>query len=138
MTVLLPAARTNPVGRLLARFPTAPWSSMAEAIARVGYVARGTVYLAVGLVALLAALGLTPHARGPLGALEAWGEWPAGVIFLWLIGLGLYGFAGWRALQSATILDAATVAPRQQRSALWLVEYSATNSTSELVLPGRP
>lgn len=98
-------ARSNPVGRLLARFPTAPWSGMAEAVARIGYVARGTVYLAVGVVALLAAVGLTPRARGPLGALEAWGQWPAGVIFLWLIGLGLYGFAGWRALQSIFDVD---------------------------------
>jgi hypothetical protein len=100
MVVLLNAPRRNPIGRLLARFRTAPWSSVAEAVARIGYMARGSVYLAVGLVALLAAFGLTPHARGALGALDAWGEWPAGVVFLWLIGLGLYGFAGWRALQS--------------------------------------
>jgi hypothetical protein len=100
MTALLTSPRSNPIGRLLARFRTAPWSSVAEAVARIGYMARGSVYLAVGVVALLAALGLTPHARGALGALDAWGEWPAGVVFLWLIGLGLYGFAGWRALQS--------------------------------------
>jgi len=68
MTVPQTAARSNPVGRLLARFRSAPWSGVAEAIARIGYVARGTVYLAVGLVALLAALGLTPHARGPHGS----------------------------------------------------------------------
>ncbi|MDB5426165.1 MAG: hypothetical protein JWR47_297 [Phenylobacterium sp.] len=105
MTAPLTAARSNPLGRLLARFPNAPWSSVAETVARIGYVARGSVYLAVGAVALLAALGLTPHARGALGALEAWGEWPAGVIFLWLIGLGLYGFAGWRALQSIFDVD---------------------------------
>lgn len=105
MTVLLTPGRSNPVGRLLASFRTAPWSSVAEAVARIGYMARGSVYLAVGVVALLAALGLTPHARGALGALDAWGEWPAGVFFLWLIGLGLYGFAGWRALQSIFDVD---------------------------------
>ncbi|WP_372781596.1 DUF1206 domain-containing protein [Phenylobacterium sp.] len=105
MTAPLNAAHSNPIGRLLARFPAAPWASLAELVARLGYVARGSVYLAVGAVALLAALGLTPHATGALGALEAWGEWPLGVVILWLIGLGLYGFAGWRALQSVFDVD---------------------------------
>ncbi len=99
------AARTNPLSRMLGRFPAAPWSSLAEAVARIGYVARGSVYLAVGAVALLAALHLTPHAKGALGALEAWGQWPAGILLLWMIGLGLYGFAGWRALQSIFDVD---------------------------------
>lgn len=105
MSVPISAARSSPLGRLAAGFSAAPWSSVAELVARGGYVARGAVYVAVGAVALLASLGLTPHARSTLGALEAWGQWPAGVVFLWLIGLGLYGFAGWRALQSIFDVD---------------------------------
>ena len=71
-----------------------------EAAARLGYAARGAVYLSIGTIALLAAFDLIPRAEGAVGALEAWGDWPAGVALLWLVGLGLYGFAGWRALQS--------------------------------------
>ncbi len=82
----------------------APWPALAELACRAGYVARGCVYLSIGLVGLLAAARLTPHATGALGALDAWSDWPFGVTMLWLMGLGLYGFAGWRFLQS--VLDA--------------------------------
>jgi hypothetical protein len=102
-TVLTPAHR-RPIARLRRRFAAAPWVASVEMLARLGYVARGIVYLSVGLIALLAVMRLAPHTRSPLGALEAWGRWPYGVVLLWLTGLGLYGFAGWRALQS--IFDA--------------------------------
>ena len=76
-----------------------------EVAARLGYVARGLVYISIGIVAVLAAAGLTPRAEGPLGALEAWGRWKPGVALIWLIGLGLYGFTGWRVLQSVFDAD---------------------------------
>jgi hypothetical protein len=89
-----------PIDRLRRRFAYAPWSALLEAAARAGYVARGAVYLSIGAMALLAALDLWPRAEGAIGAMEAWGRWPMGLVLLWLVGLGLYGFAGWRALQS--------------------------------------
>jgi hypothetical protein len=92
------------IARLKWRFSTSPWGAAAEMAARMGYMARGTVYLSIGAIALLAAIGLTPHTRGALGALEAWAHWRLGVLLLWFTGLGLWGFAGWRALQS--LLDA--------------------------------
>ena len=72
--------------------------------ARLGYVARGVVYFSIGAIALLAALRLAPHPHGALEAVRAWSQWPLGNILLWVLGLGLYAFAGWRAMQS--ILDA--------------------------------
>jgi len=82
------------------------WGAAAEAACRAGYVARGFVYVSIGLVAMLAALGRTPHAKGAQGALiEAWADWPAGVALIWLTGVGLYGFAGWRVLQSVFDAD---------------------------------
>ncbi|WP_176695914.1 DUF1206 domain-containing protein [Phenylobacterium immobile] len=100
------------VRRFVRRLPLAdafphwvrPLATVVEVGARLGYVARGAVYVSIGAIALLAALGLTPRAVGVVGALEAWGEWPPGVALLWVIGLGLYAFAGWRALQA--IFDA--------------------------------
>lgn len=89
-----------PLSRLRRRFAHAPWRAVLETAARAGYVARGVVYLSIGAIALLASMDLWPRAEGALGAMEAWGRWPAGIVLLWLVGLGLYGFAGWRALQS--------------------------------------
>lgn len=94
-----------PISRLRRRFEHAPWQAVGETIARLGYAARAAVYLSIGLMALLAALDLTPRAEGALGALEAWGKWPAGVVLLWLLGVGLYGFAGWRAVQAVFDVD---------------------------------
>jgi hypothetical protein len=100
MTVL-----TRLIDRARRRFAHTPWGAVAELAARLGYVARGAVYISIGLIALLAVAGLTPRAQGALGALEAWGQWPPGIALLWLIGLGLYGFAGWRALQAVFDAD---------------------------------
>ena len=107
MTVHAPPA----VDQALSRARHRPWASVIELVCRAGYAARGFVYVSIGLMALLAALEIAPKARGATGALQAWSEWPLGVTLLWLTGLGLYGFAGWRALQS--IFDA----DRQGRSA---------------------
>ncbi|MGH6910330.1 MAG: hypothetical protein ACREEG_09100, partial [Phenylobacterium sp.] len=70
---------TDPPPRLSTRLLPA-WPRLAdrlaaivEAGARFGYVARAAVYISVGGVALLAALGLAPHAVGAMGALQAWG-----------------------------------------------------------------
>jgi hypothetical protein len=101
-----------PIDRLRRRFRHAPWTALVEVAARAGYAARGVVYLSIGAMALLAALDLWPRAEGALGALEAWGRWPAGIILLWLVGLGLYGFAGWRALQSLFDADRLGRKPR--------------------------
>ncbi len=87
------------------RFSRAPWRTLAEAAARTGYLARGAVYLSIGALALLAALDLTPRAQGAVGALEAWGEWPPGITLLWVVGLGLCAFVGWRALQAVADVD---------------------------------
>jgi hypothetical protein len=94
------------------RFAHTPWGTLAEVAARLGYVARGFVYISIGLIALLAVAGLTPRAQGALGALEAWGQWPPGLMLLWLTGLGLYGFAGWRALQAFFDADRQGRSPR--------------------------
>jgi Domain of Unknown Function (DUF1206) len=80
-------------------------SGVIELAARVGYASRGVVYLSVALMALLKAVGLSPHAEGAVGALEAWAKWPVGVVLLWITGMGLCGFAAWRALQSVVDVE---------------------------------
>ncbi|HEX2801064.1 MAG TPA: DUF1206 domain-containing protein [Phenylobacterium sp.] len=103
--IVLAEPRSRIFTTLAARIGVEPWSGAVELAARLGYIARGCVYLSVGLVALLAALGLTPHARSALGAIEALSGWTAGVALLWFIGLGLCGFALWRGLQAILDVD---------------------------------
>jgi hypothetical protein len=103
-TISPPSGRRT-LRRLRRRFATSPWAATAEMAARLGYMARGGVYLSVGLIALMAAVGLAPHPHGAIGALRAWAQWPLGVLLLWVTGLGLYGFAGWRALQAVFDAD---------------------------------
>ncbi|MGZ3404668.1 MAG: DUF1206 domain-containing protein [Phenylobacterium sp.] len=93
------------IARMRRRFAASPWAASAEMAARLGYMARGVVYLSTGFIALLAVARLAPHTHSPIRSLQAWAQWPLGDVLLWLTGIGLYGFAGWRALQSVFDAD---------------------------------
>jgi uncharacterized membrane protein YidH (DUF202 family) len=80
-------------------------SKAIELASRLGYAARGLVYLGLGAIVLLAALDLTPRAHGAKGLLRAWAEWPMGWALIGAVGLGLAGFAAWRFLQAAFDAD---------------------------------
>lgn len=67
---------------------------------RVGYVARGLVFLIIGGLALLAANGSGGRPQGIRDALETLFHRPLGGLLLWLLAAGLLCFAGWRFLQS--------------------------------------
>lgn len=117
-TTVQPAPGARVVLRLRRRFAQTPWAATAEMAARLGYMARGVVYLSTGFIALLAVARLAPHPHSPLRALEAWAQWPLGVVLLWLTGVGLYGFAGWRALQSLFDADQQGKSPKALASRL--------------------
>jgi hypothetical protein len=74
-------------------------------VSRLGYAARGAVYVIIGILALLAALRMGGEATGPQGALERLREQPFGVVLLGVVALGLFGHAMWRFLQSVTDAD---------------------------------
>jgi uncharacterized membrane protein YidH (DUF202 family) len=76
-----------------------------ELASRLGYAARGLVYLGLGSIVLLAALDLTPRAHGAKGVLRAWADWPLGWALISAIGVGLAGFAAWRILQAVFDAD---------------------------------
>lgn len=102
----------SPALRMGRRFERRPVAAALEFAARAGYLARGVVHVSIGAVALLAALNRTPHAEGVLGAMDAWRDWPFGIALLWLTGLGLCGFAAWRALQAVFDVDGRGRAPK--------------------------
>lgn len=79
-------------------------SASLEVVARLGYGARGFVYLSVGGLALLADLQTRGTPSGSKGAIAVIAQWPLGRIWIVAVGVGLTCFAVWRALQS--VLDA--------------------------------
>jgi len=79
-------------------------SNVPEKLARLGYAARGTVYLIVGGLALVAARGSGGPATDSKGALQAILEAPFGAVLLAIIAIGLLCFAAWRLAQG--LLDA--------------------------------
>jgi hypothetical protein len=59
----------------------------------------------MGAIVMLAALDLTPRAKGAKGLLRAWADWPLGWALIGGIGVGLAGFAAWRILQAVFDAD---------------------------------
>lgn len=82
-----------------------PW------MVRIGYAARGIIFLLIGSFALLAAGGLGTHPEGVRDALELLFQHPLGGYLLWALAAGLLCFAGWRFLQSIFDADLHGVRP---------------------------
>jgi uncharacterized protein DUF1206 len=78
--------------RAVARTATNPTAVL---IGRIGFVARGAVYLTVGWLALRAAVGVGTAAADKQGALEAIAQQPAGAILLGAVAGGLFAYAAW-------------------------------------------
>jgi hypothetical protein len=100
-------ARLGDAGRrrssLMRRIPPLP--DLLEWAARVGYGARGFVYLSMGVLVMMATLGAVGDAVGVRGALEWLSQRPMGRLWMLLIGLGFAAFVMWRVLQSVFDAD---------------------------------
>jgi uncharacterized membrane protein YidH (DUF202 family) len=77
-----------------------------ELAAKVGYFARGAIYLLVGGFAIDAAFGGGGQARGSRGSLLQLTDEPLGQVMLAAIALGLVGYTVWRFIQSTWDTDA--------------------------------
>lgn len=76
-----------------------------SAFARMGYAARGIVYVLVGGLAALAAFGQGGQTQGSRGALERVLTAPFGKVLLGIIAVGLIGYAMWRTIQAVKDAD---------------------------------
>ncbi|MEX2481327.1 MAG: DUF1206 domain-containing protein [Gammaproteobacteria bacterium] len=74
-------------------------ASWIDPVARAGYATRGIVYLVIGAFAVFAAFGPT-DAEGTEGAFGVILSQPFGQILLWLVVVGMAGFAVWRFVQA--------------------------------------
>jgi hypothetical protein len=76
-------------------------SPAARALARAGLTARGVLYIIIGWVAILVALGQTSQEADQQGALQLLAGQPYGLVSLWLLGIGFAGYALWRLSEAA-------------------------------------
>ena len=77
----------------------APWIVR---FARVGFAAKATFYILIGLLAARAAFGAGGETTDSRGAMRMIGDSPGGLFTLALIGVGLLGYAAWRLVSAAT------------------------------------
>ncbi|MGO2102819.1 MAG: DUF1206 domain-containing protein [Psychroflexus halocasei] len=71
-----------------------------KAIAIVGFISKGIIYLIIGFLSLLAALQMGGKSSGTSQALSFLKSQPFGRIMLLLLGLGLLCYSAWMFLQS--------------------------------------
>lgn len=76
----------------------APW---VEGLAHAGFAAKGVVYLVIGALALLAAVGRGGQTTDSEGALRTLLQQPFGWLLLVVIAIGLAGYALWRFVEAA-------------------------------------
>jgi hypothetical protein len=72
-----------------------PW------LARAGLTARAVIYLLIGGVAVLVALGRSSREADQGGALQLLAGKPYGAVLLWLLGAGFAAYALWRLSEAA-------------------------------------
>ena len=65
-------------------------------LGRIGYAAKGFIYIVVGLLAVRASMGFGGETTDTRGAIEAIGDAPFGMLALLVVSLGLLGYAAWR------------------------------------------
>jgi hypothetical protein len=87
-------ARTRETAR-----EVAPWLVR---LGRLGYAAKGVVYLVVGVLAARAAFGTGGTTTDSRGALRAIGDGTAGQAALLVIGVSLLGYTLWQLVAAAT------------------------------------
>src|ERR1700729_608686 len=76
-------------------------SPAARALARMGLTARGVLYILIGWVAILIALGQSSHEADQQGALQLLAGESYGLVSLWLLGIGFAAYALWRLSEAA-------------------------------------
>lgn len=76
-------------------------SPSVQRLARLGYAAKGVVYLIMGGIAAQAAFSPAENVEGPEGAMSTILDQPFGKVLLGLVALGLAGFVLWRVVQAA-------------------------------------
>lgn len=76
-----------------------------KTLAKMGYSARGVVYMVIGGLAVLAALGEGGETTDSKGAIVEIMHQPFGTFLLIILVIGLFGFVIWRIIQGINDAD---------------------------------
>jgi hypothetical protein len=98
-------AETSPVNRLPteARQVVHKARPALEKLARAGHIAKGVLYVTVGVLAVRAAMGVGGDTTDNRGALREIIQLPFGQVLLVAVAVALFGYALWRVLEG--VLD---------------------------------
>ena len=88
-----------------------------KTLARMGYGARGVVYLMIGGLALLTAFGEGGKTTDSKGAITEIMQQPFGYVLLTVLIIGLFGYVVWRFTQAVKDTDGHGNDPQRPRSA---------------------
>jgi len=112
-------------------------SSGLETLARLGFLARGIVYIVIGVIGVMMAAGVAQHEPDRAGALEAIATKPLGYLLLWILVIGFAGLAVWRLVQAATARLNSSAGQRLYVLGLGIAYAIVFFSTLMFVLHGR-
>lgn len=85
---------------------------MLERLARLGYASKAVIYAIVGLLAILTALNRGGSVTDTSGALTVVLTQPFGRLLLFVLSVGLCGYAAWRLLDAVVDPDREGVTPK--------------------------
>ncbi|WP_349410023.1 DUF1206 domain-containing protein [Pseudalkalibacillus sp. SCS-8] len=89
-------AKTNQKARQ-AQNDVKPWIRW---FGRFGYFAKGSVYILIGLLSMMAAAGVGGKTADSSGAFSSVASKPFGEVLLWIVAVGLVGYVCWRMIQT--------------------------------------
>jgi hypothetical protein len=93
--------RTTSAPRMMRTARQASDSPATHFLARAGLTARGVIYILVGWVAVLVALGQSAREADQEGALQLLASKSYGLVSLWLLAIGFASYALWRLSEAA-------------------------------------
>jgi type IV secretory pathway VirB2 component (pilin) len=126
---------TTTSARVSARARRASDSQPAQVLARAGLAARGVIYVLIGWVAILVALGKTTQQADQRGALQLLSGKPYGLVSLWLLCIGFVAYALWRLSEAAfgVRVDGQGAGPRLKSLARAVVYGSLAVTTFSVI-----
>jgi type IV secretory pathway VirB2 component (pilin) len=125
--------------RVSARARRASDSQPAHLLARAGLAARGVIYVLIGWLAILVALGKTSQEADQRGALQLLSGKPYGLVSLWLLCIGFAAYALWRLSEAAfgVTVDGNGAGPRLKSLARAVVDGLLAVATFSVISGAR-